>query len=100
MPGRAASQQCGHRAEYVHESLAEAPLRTCAALSGTAPVAGKHTLVHCCRRDLTPQQAASLQCAAVDHVSDKDVQEAAYFAKYAFAAYGYMLYIWSKPQLK
>ena len=54
----------------------------------------------CCRRDLTPQQAASLQCAAVDHVSDKDVVEAAYFAKYAFAAYGYMLYIWSKPQLK
>ncbi|CAK0786854.1 hypothetical protein CVIRNUC_010068 [Coccomyxa viridis] len=52
------------------------------------------------RRDLTPQQAASLQCAAVDHVSDKDVVEAAYFAKYAFAAYGYMLYIWSKPQLK
>ena len=56
--------------------------------------------VCCCRRDLTPQQAASLQCAAVDHVSDKDMVEAAYFAKYAFAAYGYMLYIWSKPQLK
>ena len=53
-----------------------------------------------CRGDLTPQQAASLQCANVEHVSDEDLREAAYYAKYAFAAYGYMLYIWSKPQYK
>jgi hypothetical protein len=36
----------------------------------------------------------------VDHVSDEDLQEAAHYAKYAFAAYGYLLYIWSKPQHK
>lgn len=53
-----------------------------------------------CREDLTPEQAASLQCATVEHVSDEDLQEAAHYAKYAFAAYGYMLYIWSKPQYK
>ena len=53
-----------------------------------------------CREDLTPEQAASLQCATVEHVSDDDLQEAAHYAKYAFAAYGYMLYIWSKPQYK
>ena len=53
-----------------------------------------------CRKDLDAQQAASLQCAAVEHVSDDDLREAAYYAKYAFAAYGYMLYIWSKPQYK
>jgi len=53
-----------------------------------------------CREDLTPEQAASLQCATVEHVSDEDLQEAAQYAKYAFAAYGYMLYIWSKPQYK
>lgn len=53
-----------------------------------------------CRNDLSAQQAASLQCAAVEHVSDDDLREAAYYAKYAFAAYGYMLYIWSKPQYK
>ena len=41
-----------------------------------------------------------MQCAAVDHVSDADVTEAAHYCKYAFAAYGYMLYIWSKPQYK
>ncbi len=84
----------------MQESLTGILLQTCAAPWTEPPLAVRPTVVCCCRRDLTPQQAASLQCAAVDHVSDKDVVEAAYFAKYAFAAYGYMLYIWSKPQYK
>lgn len=41
-----------------------------------------------------------MQCCARDSVSDGDIEEAAYFSKYAFAAYGYMLYIWSKPQFR
>ncbi len=41
-----------------------------------------------------------MQCCARDAVSDADIEEAAYFSKYAFAAYGYMLYIWSKPQFR
>lgn len=53
-----------------------------------------------CRPDLTAKQAAGMQCSARDAVSDEDIEEAAYFSKYAFAAYGYMLYIWSKPQFK
>ena len=52
------------------------------------------------RPDLTARQAASMQCSAKESVSDEDIEEAAYFSKYAFAAYGYMLYIWSKPQFK
>lgn len=53
-----------------------------------------------CRPDLTPKEAASMQCSSRDVVSDEDIEEAAYYSKYAFAAYGYMLYIWSKPQYK
>lgn len=41
-----------------------------------------------------------MQCSSRDVVSDEDIEEAAYYSKYAFAAYGYMLYIWSKPQYK
>ncbi|CAL8465267.1 g4802 [Coccomyxa elongata] len=52
------------------------------------------------RPDLTAKQAAAMQCCARDAVSDADIEEAAYFSKYAFAAYGYMLYIWSKPQFR
>jgi hypothetical protein len=41
-----------------------------------------------------------MQCIAKEAVSDEDLMEAAHFSKFAFAAYGYMLYIWSKPQYK
>jgi len=41
-----------------------------------------------------------LQSGVRDAVSDADLDEAAHFAKFAFAAYGYMLYVWSKPQWK
>lgn len=54
----------------------------------------------CCRPGLSPREAAALQCCALEAVSDADVAEAAHYSKYAFAAYGYMLYIWSKPQYK
>lgn len=33
-------------------------------------------------------------------VSSDDVDEAAHYCRYAFAAYGYLLYIWSQPQYK
>lgn len=32
-----------------------------------------------------------------EKVSDADVAEAAHFVKYSFAAYGYLLYLFSKP---
>jgi hypothetical protein len=32
-----------------------------------------------------------------ERVADADVAEAAYYAKYSFAAYGYLLYLFSKP---
>ena len=35
-----------------------------------------------------------------DPVSDNDVDEAAHYCRYAFAAYGYLLYIWTQPQYK
>ena len=41
-----------------------------------------------------------LQSGAREPVSDADLDEAAHFSKFAFAAYGYMLYVWSKPQWK
>ena len=41
-----------------------------------------------------------MQCCPLEQVSDPDIQEAAHYSKYAFAAYGYMLFIWSKPQYK
>ena len=34
-----------------------------------------------------------------EKVSDDDVAEAAHFSKYAYAAYGYMMYLMSKPKL-
>lgn len=49
---------------------------------------------------MSPREAAAMQCCALEQVSDVDIQEAAHYSKYAFAAYGYMLYIWSKPQYK
>jgi hypothetical protein len=36
----------------------------------------------------------------MDKVSDHDVDEAAHYCRYAFAAYGYLLYIWAQPQYK
>ena len=33
-------------------------------------------------------------------VSDEDVEEAAHYVRYAFAAYGFLLYIWSQPQYR
>ena len=41
-----------------------------------------------------------MQCAAMEAVLPDDLAEAAHYSTYAFAAYGYMLYIWSKPQYK
>lgn len=41
-----------------------------------------------------------MQCSPLEGVSDGDLAEAAHYSKFAFAAYGYMLYIWSKPQYK
>lgn len=37
---------------------------------------------------------------AFDAVSDHDLDEAAHYCRYAFAAYGYLLYIWAQPQYK
>ena len=52
------------------------------------------------RPDLSPADAVRLQSGAREAVSDEDLDEAAHFSKYAFAAYGYMLYVWSKPLQK
>ena len=50
------------------------------------------------RPDMDPSEAAALQCTPASPVSDDDLAEAAHFSHYAFAAYGYMLYVFSKPE--
>ena len=60
----------------------------------------RHRAAAACRPDLSPEAAVRLQSGVRDAVSDADLDEAAHFAKFAFAAYGYMLYVWSKPQWK
>ena len=52
-----------------------------------------------CRPDWTPQEAAVRQGPDYEEVDPKDLGEAAHFCRFAFAAYGYMLYIWSRPQM-
>lgn len=52
-----------------------------------------------CRPDWTPQEAAQIQGPQYEEVDDHDLGEAAHFCRFAFAAYGYMLYIWSRPQM-
>ena len=55
-------------------------------------------LVQLRRPDMDPSEAAALQCMPASPVSDHDLAEAAHFSHYAFAAYGYMLYVFSKPE--
>eukprot|EP00884_Botryococcus_braunii_P013119 jgi/Botrbrau1/21808/Bobra.0190s0028.1 len=50
------------------------------------------------RPDLDPREAVLKLVGDYDTVSDRDLSDAAHFVKYAFGAYGYMLYLWSKPQ--
>ena len=45
-------------------------------------------------------QKGNAQRWAFDAVSDHDLDEAAHYCRYAFAAYGYLLYIWAQPQYK
>ncbi|KAK9847646.1 hypothetical protein WJX84_000251 [Apatococcus fuscideae] len=52
------------------------------------------------RSEWTPRRAARLQAPGLEAVSCKDLETAAHFMKYAFAAYGYMLYIWSEPRYR
>ncbi|KAL0029095.1 hypothetical protein WJX77_006448 [Trebouxia sp. C0004] len=49
--------------------------------------------------DWTPQEAAQMQGSQYEEVDPHDLGEAAHFCRFAFAAYGYMLYIWSRPQM-
>lgn len=51
------------------------------------------------RPEWTPQEAAQRQGPEYEQVEPKDLAEAAHFCRFAFAAYGYMLYIWSRPQM-
>jgi len=51
------------------------------------------------RPDWTPQEAAQMQGPQYEEVDPHDLGEAAHFCRFAFAAYGYMLYIWSRPQM-
>jgi len=51
------------------------------------------------RPDWTPQEAAQRQGPDYEEVDPHDLGEAAHFCRFAFAAYGYMLYIWSRPQM-
>ncbi|KAK9826366.1 hypothetical protein WJX81_002936 [Elliptochloris bilobata] len=68
--------------------------------SGVAPLLTPSGLLAELRPDLTPEDAAKMQSGAREAVSDEDLDEAAHFSKFAFAAYGYMLYVWSKPLQK
>ena len=47
---------------------------------------------------LSVADAASRQVEAKSPVSDEELYMASHFCNYAFAAYGYMLFIWSKPR--
>lgn len=59
-----------------------------------------HEVSGACRSEWTPRRAARLQAPGLEGVSSKDINTAAHFMKYAFAAYGYMLYIWSEPRYR
>ena len=50
-----------------------------------------------CRKQLSVQQALDATTAQRERVSDEDVAEATYYVKYSYAAYGYLLYVFSKP---
>ncbi|KAK9805494.1 hypothetical protein WJX72_001323 [[Myrmecia] bisecta] len=52
------------------------------------------------RPDWDPQEAVHRQGSHYEAVLSDDVYIAAHFSKFAFAAYGYMLYIWSQPRAK
>lgn len=49
------------------------------------------------RPSLAPAEAVASHVDPLTPVDDDDVYLAAHFCNYAFAAYGYMLYIWSTP---
>ena len=59
-------------------------------------------LVEACRPKWDLEEFASRHSEhwALDAVSDHDLDETAHYCRYAFAAYGYLLYIWSQPQYK
>ena len=50
-----------------------------------------------CRKKLSVQEALDVTTAQRERVADEDVAEAAYYVKYSYAAYGYLLYVFSKP---
>lgn len=56
----------------------------------------------CCRDELDVEDVCERHARRwhLDVVSDHDVDEAAHYCRYAFAAYGYLLYIWAQPQYK
>ena len=68
-------------------------------LSQPSDACCKWSDVFTCRPDWTPQEAAVRQGPDYEEVDPKDLGEAAHFCRFAFAAYGYMLYIWSRPQM-
>ena len=55
-----------------------------------------------CREDMDVEDVSErhAQRWAFEAVSDHDLDEAAHYCRYAFAAYGYLLYIWAQPQYK
>ena len=59
-------------------------------------------MVEACRPKWNLEDFASRHSEhwALDAVSDHDLDETAHYCRYAFAAYGYLLYIWSQPQYK
>ena len=50
-----------------------------------------------CSPGMDPHEAAEAQGRHHKAVSTADLLEAAHYVNFAFASYGYMLYIWSKP---
>lgn len=60
----------------------------------------KHLLL--CREEMDVENVSERHAHhwELNAVSDHDVNEAAHYCRYAFAAYGYLLYIWAQPQYK
>ena len=52
------------------------------------------------RPEWSPKQAAQQQGPHYEQVDPKDLGEASHYCRFAFAAYGYMLFIWNRPKVR
>ena len=95
--GMAGNLRCGILPKFpIFFSCLASAVQRCLPELRSAPAAG-HLLVH------RPEHSAASNLVAFsgdrEQVSDGDLAEAAHFSKYAYVAYGYTMYLMSKPKL-